>query len=63
MRVRRFCRPLLKALAAAILASILVLPSAAHAFWRGGVFFGFPLVVVGPPVHLGAWIGFEADPG
>jgi hypothetical protein len=29
--------------------AILLLPAAAQAYWRGGVFFGFPPVYVAPP--------------
>jgi hypothetical protein len=41
-------------LAAGLAFAVLVLPAAAHAWWRGGVFFGFPPIVpyyyVPPPV-------------
>src|SRR5437588_7429436 len=36
---------------AAAAALPLVLPSQAHAWWRGGVWIGIPPVVVGPPAY------------
>jgi hypothetical protein len=51
MRVTRFRPPLLQAAAVIVAALILALPTASHAFWRGGVFIGVPPVVVGPPIY------------
>ncbi len=44
-------RHVLRGMAVFVLAGILAIPSAAHAFWRGGVFIGVPPVVVGPPAY------------
>jgi hypothetical protein len=38
-------------LAAAAIASAALMPAAAKAWWRGGVFIGLPPVVVGPPAY------------
>jgi len=38
-------------LAALAVASAALMPAAAQAWWRGGVFIGVPPVVVGPPAY------------
>jgi hypothetical protein len=42
---------LLRALSAAALVGLALLPATAQAWWRGGVFVGLPPVVVGPPAY------------
>ncbi len=32
-----------------VLVGALLFPASAHAWWRGGVYFGFPPVVIAPP--------------
>ena len=53
MRMTNFSRPMLQVITMAVIAVVLAIPSAAHAFWRGGVFIGFAPFVVGPPVYYG----------
>jgi len=37
--------------AAIVLGCLLIVPTAAHAWWRGGAYVGFAPVVVGPPAY------------
>lgn len=41
---------LFRASVLALAGAALLLPDGAHAYWRGGVFFGFPGVYAPPPV-------------
>lgn len=43
--------PLKTCFAAVVLGCALIAPTAAHAWWRGGVYVGVPPVIVGPPVY------------
>jgi hypothetical protein len=57
----------IRALPAGSLAVLLTLgagalPTTAHAYWHGGVFFGFPPVVVGPPVYYPPPVVYAAPP-
>ena len=44
-----YTRPLIRMAALAALAGASLVPAPAKAWFRGGVFFGFPPVVIGPP--------------
>ena len=45
-------------LVAAGVAAAALAPAPAAAWWRGGVFFGFPPVVVAPPVYVGPPVAY-----
>jgi hypothetical protein len=64
-------RPLLGRVLLLALAGATLMPAAAQAWWRGGVFFGFPPVYVGPPpvyyyppapVYVGPPVTYAAPP-